>query len=142
MVIYKLYSEGFSMNMSRIALLSTVFCATAIFADDAVVTNVATQPGIISQVTGLVTAPFSYAFNTADFVAGTIADKSYLNYIIEKFTGISLLKDTCINQPALIGKSLVAVAAVYAAYKAYQNLNEQNIDNDDDMIFIDEDYAA
>ena len=34
MVIYKLYSEGFSMNMSRIALLSTVFCATAMFASE------------------------------------------------------------------------------------------------------------
>ena len=126
------------MKISRIALLSAVFCATSMFADDAVVT----QPGIISQVTGFVTAPFMYAFNMGDSIAGTIANKSYLNYVIGQFTGISLLKDTCINKPETIGKSLVAVAAVYAAYKAYKALNEQNVDNDDDMIFVDEEYEA
>jgi hypothetical protein len=129
------------MKISRIALLSAVFCATSMFADDAVA-NVATQPGIISQVTGFVTAPFVYAFDTADGITNWIADKSYLNTIIGKITGVSFLKDTRINNPALIGQSLVAVAAVYAAYKAYQKLNEQNADNDDDMIFIDEEYAA
>lgn len=132
------------MNMSRIALLSTVFCATSMFASEApVITADAAQPGIISQAAGLVTAPFKFVFNTTDDgLAGWIANKSYLNDIIGKITGVSLLKDTCINKPALIGKSLVALAAVYVAYKAYQNLNEQNVDNDDDMIFVDEDYVA
>ncbi len=131
------------MKISRIALLSTVFCATSMFASEAPVANAAAaQPGIISQVTGFVTAPFVYVFNTADGAASWIADKSYLNTIIGKITGVSFLKGSCIDKPALIGKSLVAVAAVYAAYKAYQALNEQNVDNDDDMIFVDEEYEA
>jgi hypothetical protein len=134
------------MNMSRIALLSTVFCATAMFANETPVTTVAssttTQPGLISQVTGFVTAPFVYAFNTGDSLASWVAEKSYLNTIIGKITGVSFLKDSCVDKPALIGKSLVAVGALYAAYKAYQALNEQNVDNDDDMIFVDEEYVA
>ncbi len=131
------------MKISRIALLSAVFCATSMFADETTAaTSTLAQPGIISQVTNFVTAPFMYAFNTADGVTSWIADKSYLNCIIGKFTGVSFLKDTRINNPALIGQSLVAVAAVYAAYKAYQAFNEQNVDNDDDMIFVDEEYVA
>jgi hypothetical protein len=139
MVIYKLYPEGFSMNMSRMALLSTVFCFTAISADEAATT----QPGIISQATGFIAAPFKFVFNTTDEgLAGWIAEKSYLNAAIGQITGISFLKGSCVDKPALIGKSLVALAAIYGAYKAYQALNEQNVDNDDDMIFVDEEYVA
>ena len=129
--------------MSRIALLSAVFCATSMFASETPVSaDVITQPGIISQVTGFVTAPFEFAFNTGDSFVSWIADKSYLNTVIGKITGISLLKDSCIDKPATIGKSIVALTAAYVAYKAYQSFNEQNSDNDDDMIFIDEEYTA
>lgn len=130
------------MNMSRIALLSAVFCATSMFASETPVTAAATESGIISQVTGIVTAPFVYALNTADNTASWIADASYLNTIIGRITGVSFLKDSRVNNPALIGKSLVTVAALYAAYKMYQKFNDQNVDNDDDMIFVDEEYVA
>jgi hypothetical protein len=112
------------------------------FASEAPATEVAAQAGIISKVTGLVTAPFCYAMNTTETTANWIADKSYLNTVIGKITGFSFLKDSCIDKPALIGKWIVISAAVYAAYKAYQKLNEQSTDNDDDMIFVDEEYVA
>jgi hypothetical protein len=137
------------MNMSRIALLSAVFCATSAFASETpeavvstVVNNTVAQPGMISKVTNFVTYPFVTVFNAGDSLAGTIADKLYLNYVIGQITGVSFLKGSCVDKPVAIGKSLVAVAAVYAAYKAYQALNEQNVDNNDDMIFIDEEYEA
>ena len=134
------------MNMSRIALLSAVFCATSMFASEApvvtVVTDTTTQPGMISKVTNFVTYPFVAAFNAGNSVAGTIADKLYVNYVIGQITGISFLKGSFVDKPELIGKSLVALTAFYAAYKAYQALNEQNVDNNDDMIFIDEEYEA
>src|SRR5579863_4819165 len=136
-VNYNLYNEGFFMNMSRIALLSAVFCATSMFASE----TPSAQPSMISNAINFVTAPFMYAFNTADWAAGQIADKSYLNLLIGKITNTSLLQNTPVNNPALIGKSLVAVAAVYLAYQAYQQMNERNTDNDDDMIFVDEEYA-
>lgn len=126
------------MNMSRIALLSAVFCATSMFASETPVTGAVTdQPGMISKVTGFVKTPFVFA----DSAASWIADKSYLTTIIGKITGVSFLKDRCVNNPELIGKSLVALTAVYVAYKLYQQLNDQNVDNDDDMIFVDEEYV-
>jgi hypothetical protein len=138
-VNYNLYNEGFFMNMSRIALLSAIFCATSMFADEAVI--VVDQPNMISNAINFVTAPFVYAFDTADGVASWIADKSYLNMLIGKITNTSLLQNTPVNNPALIGKSLVAITAMYLAYQAWQQLNEQNSDNDDDMIFVDEEYV-
>ena len=136
-VNYNLYNEGFFMNISRIALLSAVFCATSMFSSEAP----SAQPSMVSNAINFVTKPFMYVFNTADGVAAWIADKSYLNTIIGKVTGISCLKDTSINNPQLIGKSLVAVTAMYLAYQAYLQMNECNTDNDDDMIFVDEEYV-
>lgn len=139
-VNYNLYNEGFFMNISRIALLSAVFCATSMFASQAP-DAAATQPSMITNAINLVKAPFICVMNSADGAAGWIADKSYLNMIIGKITGVSFLQNTPINNPQLIGKSIVALAAVYVAYQAYQQLNQQNVDNDDDMIFVDEEYV-
>jgi hypothetical protein len=139
-VNYNLYNEGFFMNISRIALLSAVFCATSIFASQGP-DAAATQPGMVSNVINFVTYPFVCAFNTADWAADWIANKSYLNALIGKITNTSLLQNTRINNPQLIGKSLVAVTAMYLAYQAYLQVNEQNSDNDDEIIFIDEEYV-
>jgi|SRR5579862_9340772 hypothetical protein len=136
-VNYNLYNEGFFMNISRIALFSAVFCATSMFASEAP----SAQPGMITNAVNFVSAPFIYVMNTADGAAGWIADKSYLNAIIGKITGVSFLQNTPINNPQLIGKSIVALTAMYVAYQAYQQLNQQNVDNDDDMIFVDEEYV-
>lgn len=121
------------MNMSRIALLSAVFCSASIFASEGT-PQVAAPSSMLSKVTDFVTTPFGWA----DSAASWVANKSYLTSVIGKITGV--FKDSCIDKPELIGKSIVALATVYLTYKAYQSLNEQNVDNDDDMIFIDEEY--
>jgi hypothetical protein len=132
------------MNVSRIALLSAVFCVTSLLRGDVAAVEVeisqSAQSGVIANVIAVVKTPF----NWADAAAGWIANTTYLNALIGKITNLSPLQNTSINNPETvqtIGKSMVALTAAYLAYQAYQALNDQNNDNDDEMIFVDEEYV-
>lgn len=130
------------MNISRIALLS-IFLTAPMFAMDTTSNNsaVAAAEGFLTKTINFVGAPFFFVGNTTLNAADWLAKKSYLNALISQITNINCLKNTCINNPDLIGQTIVLSAAAYAAYQAYLAYNEQAIDNDED-IFGDDEYAS
>jgi len=144
-VNYNLYNEGFFMNISRIALLSAVFCATSIFADEIVVV---TQPGMISNIAASVQnnsralVNFIARYTFADVIAGYS-----VNILLDRLANclqdgtIKSYIQTNADNVNPVGRLMVLSAGAYATYKAIQAYNEQNTDNDDDIIFIDEEYV-
>ncbi|HEX4068986.1 MAG TPA: hypothetical protein VHX42_02720 [Candidatus Babeliales bacterium] len=132
------------MNISRIALLSAVFCATSMFGSE-----VSSQPGMISQVyTTVVVNPFNFVKNNTFALTDFIAGYS-VNLLLNHLANISYLQggtiqsyiQTDANGVNPMGRLMVLSAAAYATYKAMQALDDQNVDNDDEIIFVDEEYV-
>jgi hypothetical protein len=123
-------------TMLLTAILFTAPCSMVVAEDTTLTTATTPTTGTLAKLGGLVTAPFVAAGNGA----GWIADKSCLNQVIALITETKYLKDTRINNPALIGKTIVSLAALFAAYKLYIAYTEaQDADaGDDDAIFYEE----
>jgi hypothetical protein len=88
----------------------------------------------LAKITGLPVAAFGAIIATPNF----IADKTYLNSLISKITGVKYLKGSFVDKPELIGQAIVIAAAAYAAYVAYNMINTEEIVDTDDF-FVAED---